>query len=127
MTKGFNVREPLSTSAIDGAFSMLVDPKEAIKQNLRFLILTAPGERIRIPDFGVGIRNYLFENYTPQLEAQIINKIQEQARIYMPYIAITDIIFNTENIDSSQIGLAIEYSIDAQVTISDFLILEITI
>jgi phage baseplate assembly protein W len=127
MTKGFNVSEPLSTSAIDGAFSMLVDPKEAIKQNLRFLILTAPGERIRIPDFGVGIRNYLFENYTPQLEAQIINKIQEQARIYMPYIAITDIIFNTENIDNSQIGLAIEYSIDAQVTISDFLILEITI
>jgi phage baseplate assembly protein W len=127
MTKGFNVREPLSITAVDGAFSMLVKPPEAIKQNLKFLVLTAPGERIRIPDFGVGIRNYLFENYTPEVESQIRNRIQEQARIYMPYITITNIDFNTDNIDSNQIGIAIEYFIDAQVRISDFLILEVTI
>lgn len=38
---------------------------DEIKQNLKILCLTAPGERVFLPEFGVGLRNYLFQNSTP--------------------------------------------------------------
>mgnify|MGYP003354002300 CR=1 FL=1 len=33
-----------------------------MKQNFKILLLTNPGERVHFPKFGVGLRNYLFEN-----------------------------------------------------------------
>ena len=34
---------------------------EVIKQNFKNLVLTNPGERVMLTDFGVGIRRFLFE------------------------------------------------------------------
>ena len=47
----------------DGGMESYTDDeiKEIIKQNFKMVIMTNPGERIMIPDFGVGIRRYLFE------------------------------------------------------------------
>lgn len=46
----------------DGNFVKISDSLENVKQKLRMLILTNPGEKIMEPDFGVGIRKYLFES-----------------------------------------------------------------
>ena len=42
-------------------FSGTETVKEQIKANLLNLLLTYPGERINLPNFGVGIKNLLFE------------------------------------------------------------------
>ncbi len=127
MPNGFNVQQPLAVSEVDGTYELIKEPTEAIKQNLRFLILTAPGERVRVPNFGVGIRNYLFENFTPVLLSTIREKILEQASIFMPYITITSVEFNSDNVDSNQLGVAINYRSNSSTAFTDFLILEVTI
>ena len=62
MAYGISVQLPLSLDVNDGAYTLNKDIKQSVKQNFKNLILTAPGERIMDPAFGVGIRNYLFEN-----------------------------------------------------------------
>lgn len=56
-----SVALPLKYSSIDG-FEMNKDLKSLFRQNLKMLILTDPGERVMQPDFGVGMRRYLFQN-----------------------------------------------------------------
>ena len=60
------------------------------------LILTSPGERIMLPEFGVGIRHYLFENATDEAFLTLRSRIIEQARIYLPYITINSVNFRQE-------------------------------
>ena len=42
-------------------FEYISDPLKNIRQNLKMIILTNPGEKIMDPGYGLGIRNYLFE------------------------------------------------------------------
>ena len=67
-------------------FSGTKNIKEQIKSNLINLLLTEPGERINEPNFGVGLKNLLFETTidTANLEARIDNQVQ----IYIPEITL---------------------------------------
>ena len=49
-------------------------------------------------DFGVGIRNILFENY-PTAKNIIKNRVESQVRKYMPFINIQNILFDTVDLD----------------------------
>ena len=51
----FGVALPIRRSSNDG-FEMLTRFKTLIRQNLKMILLTAPGERIMYPEFGVGMR-----------------------------------------------------------------------
>ena len=59
---GISPKLPLAKSPEDGYWGLTKTVTEAIKQNLKNLILTIPGERIMMPHFGVGLHQYLFEN-----------------------------------------------------------------
>jgi len=83
---------------------------EAIKQNLRMLLLTAPGEYVMSPDFGVGLRNYLFELGTPEIGTRIKLNIEKQCKVFMPYIQINNIEINLDSIDSNVLGITLAYS-----------------
>ena len=61
---------PLLRSSNDG-FEMLKTIKETVKQNLKTIILTNPGERIMDPEFGVGIRRFLFEQVIDQCSKSV--------------------------------------------------------
>ena len=104
---------PLTLDSGDG-FTMLKDFKRTIKQNLKMLILTNPGERIMEPNFGVGMKRYLFENYHEDVTSQIETKIKQQVDIYMPSIKIR------ANIDSNNLGVIIKYEVP-QIAVRDLL------
>jgi phage baseplate assembly protein W len=58
------------------------------------LILTVPGERVMIPDFGVGLYQFLFEPVpTAELQEKIRARILDQVEIYLPLVSIKDISF----------------------------------
>jgi len=75
----------------DGPYRLTKTVVEAISQNLKNLILTNPGERIMDPDFGVGIRRYLFELANTGFQGDITRKIIKQARKYLSSVEILDI------------------------------------
>ena len=72
---------------------------DLIKQNLRMLMFTNPGERIMDPEFGIGLKTYLFETITESLMDEIRGKITSQCTKYMPYMDITrlEIVEDEEN------------------------------
>ena len=70
--------------------------KEQVKANLINVLLTAPGERVNEPNFGVGLKQYLFE---PQIDKESLNeKINNQINYYIPEISLIDsIVDGTDN------------------------------
>ena len=103
------VKLPLNYSSADG-FGMLKSIKQTIRQNLKMIILTSPGERVMEPEFGVGLRQFLFLNYSEKVEQQIRSKIKKQIAIYLPVITITNMRFESAQ-DYNSLSLSIEYSI----------------
>ena len=104
------VKLPLSLDSSDG-FTMIKDMKTLVKQNLKMLILTNPGERVMEPLFGVGMNRYLFENFSQNTYATIDAKIREQVSIYMPMVSVVDIFFDSDGEVHNTLKMQLRYSI----------------
>ena len=104
-----SVRLPLNRSTSDG-FEMLKTIKAAVKQNFQMLVMTNPGERVMDPNYGVGINQYLFLNFTEDAEQKIRSKLREQINIYMPMISLVAVHFQTAP-DYNRMEVSIAYSV----------------
>ena len=80
---GVGVALPFNGPAV---FNSSYTTKDQVKSNLINVLLTEPGERVNLPDFGVGLKRLLFETQidTATLEARIDN----QVKIYIPEITL---------------------------------------
>ena len=67
--------------------------KEQVKSNLINVLLTEAGERINEPNFGVGLKNLLFESNVNTEELN--EKINQQINVYVPEITLLDTIVDT--------------------------------
>ena len=106
---GIAPKLPLQTSPIDG-YALTKTLKETMKQNLKMLVLTAPGERMMNPEYGVGLRNYLFDQNVGSVQSNLSSAIQNQARRYMPFLKIVEISF-PESENPNVLNVRIRYSI----------------
>ena len=84
---------PLKTGGPEGYYNIR-NLVSLAKQNFKNLLLTSPGERTMIRDFGVGLKSFLFELNTPNLRSKIRSRIKQQARKYVPYIEVGDIVMS---------------------------------
>ena len=81
--------------------------KEQVKSNLINLLLTEPGERVNEPNFGVGLKNLLFE---PNLDIEILKeKINTQIEFYIPTISLSGVDVNSIE-DEYKLFIVISYS-----------------
>jgi phage baseplate assembly protein W len=94
MAIGYGASLPLHTTTEDGPYALLKTMESVASQNLKNLVLTSPGERVMDNKFGVGIRNYLFWQYTPATLSDIESRIRQQVARYIPYINIRQVNFN---------------------------------
>ena len=112
---GISPKLPLLVSDQDGPYGLNKKLRQAIKQNLKNLVLTSPGERIMIPDFGVGIRRFLFNSINSNLFDKITERIQSQVDSYMPFVNIIEISFVTSdensNLGFNEVQTNITYSV----------------
>ena len=67
MPIGFDAALPLTKDNDDEFYTLTKTIKENTRQKVKMLMLTAPGERIMLPEYGVGLRRFLFEN-TPEFD-----------------------------------------------------------
>mgnify|MGYP001309816894 CR=1 FL=1 len=79
----------------EAVFNSSYTTKEQVKSNLINLLLTSPGERLMNPDFGVGIRDLLFEQVIDK--ETVLIKITDGAQLYIPEIDIEDVFIKREN------------------------------
>jgi len=113
------VKLPITKNDIYG-YTMIYNIPDLIRQNLKMLVLTNPGERVMIPDFGVGIQTYLFENFSNEVYIDIENALRKQASKYLPVVSIQKVIFDDSAPDSNKLSIAIHYTIPA-INIKDLL------
>tara|TARA_A100001391_G_C5035458_1_gene269473 strand:+ start:720 stop:1118 length:399 start_codon:yes stop_codon:yes gene_type:complete len=88
MPVGLDAALPLTKDNDDAFYTLTKTLKENTQQKVKMLMLTAPGERIMIPEYGVGLKNFLFEN-TPEFD--IFSRIKEQVRTFLPEITIVSL------------------------------------
>lgn len=105
---------PLTIDELDG-YKMNKNIKDVIRQNFKMLILTSPGERIMLPDFGAGIRRFLFEPIIPTQFSKIKNRVLSQVDKYMPFISIEDIQISNSDVDPTlglnTLSISIKYAV----------------
>ena len=80
--------------------------KEQIKSNLINLLLTEQGERINEPDFGVGLKNILFEQNINKEELE--EKINFQINFFIPEISLISVSVGSID-DENKVYLTIAY------------------
>lgn len=91
---GIGPKLPLSVDRDDGAYKLNKTMIDEIKQNFKNILLTAPGERVMMPTFGVGLKNYLFQNLYETTFIEIEAKIHQQVAKYLPFVEIIEINFS---------------------------------
>lgn len=56
--------------------------------NAKNLLLTEPGERVMLPEFGCGLKKTLFENLTAETLRTLEMRIKNSFQTFLPYIFI---------------------------------------
>ena len=62
-----------------------------VRQSIRLILATEPGERIMRPDFGCGLRRFLMAPNTPGTRAAIGRAVQDALRRWEPRIVVLGI------------------------------------
>ncbi len=106
--QGYSPKLPLIKDSQDGLFTMNKTALESIKQDFKMLLLTNPGERMMLPDYGVGIKKYLFEQKVKEVNTQIISRINSQVANYMKFLKITNI--EISEMANSEVGINLKIS-----------------
>lgn len=103
--QAIGVRLPFDSPSV---FTSTFTTKEQVRSNLINLLLTYPGERILNPQFGVGLRNYLFE---PDIDEILLTDIiRRQISIHVPYVVLNQV--RVENdADRNVSYITIDYSL----------------
>ena len=103
---------PITTDS--GTIDSFTDDQitELIKQNVKMIIMTMPGERIMQPDFGVGIERYIFEMQNGAAPSLLREKIRSQLSKYMPTIRLLEVSTRTDINYPSNLYLLVRYEID---------------
>lgn len=91
---GLTPKLPIALDPING-FLLIQTYRDLAVQNLKNVLLTSPGERVMDPEFGVGLRKYLFEPNHDTTYLDIESRIQNQVTKYLPFITILGITFSS--------------------------------
>ena len=94
----------------NAVFKSNFQTKDAIKNNLINYLLTNPGERIENPQFGAGLRIYIFSQISSGNLEFIQEDLQEKIKANFPEISL-DSVEVLQSINSNTIQVNINYSI----------------
>jgi len=130
MAEGLSISLPLRIDPVDGAYGLNKTLTQLAGQNLRMVILTSPGERMMMPEFGVGVRNYLFEQNTASTAAALRERIRQQVSTYVPYVSLLDLrVLSQPDVGAASSGMGlkainiyIKYSVPSANVVSDLTI-----
>lgn len=93
-----------------GVFTPNYQTKQAIKNNLINYFLTNPGERPGNPEFGAGLRAYIFSQIDQQDLSFIQDDIQTKVLTFFPDVILQEVtVLPTDT--SNQIKINITYSV----------------
>ena len=64
--------------------------------NAKNLLLTEPGERVMLPEFGCELKRSIFENLTTETVAALESRIKNSFQTFLPYIFIRKLLLTPD-------------------------------
>lgn len=83
------------------------EDERLVKNDLLQLLLTAPGERVMMPDFGSPIRRFLFDPLTEEDAAILEAGIKDAIEKYEPRVNATQVLILRNKTDDNLMGIQI--------------------
>ena len=102
---------PVSFAAGGNSVEM-VENEEDIEQSLRILLSTMKRERVMLPDYGVNLKEMIFEPLSTSTATRLTNRIGRAILFHEPRITLDGITYD-QDVNQGLIIINIEYTIVA--------------
>lgn len=89
----------------------MVAEEEDIRESLRILLATRPGERVMQPDFGCGLHTMVFESVEESTVTEIRDIIERAVLFFEPRISLESIDVNTDDILEGRLKIQLNYRV----------------
>ncbi|GES36243.1 Mlr6561 protein [Rhodococcus aetherivorans] len=99
----------------DGRFGWAIGHR-SVRDAIRIILTTEPGERIMLPNFGAGLRAFLFEPNIPATHRLIEEKIDHALRRWEPRVAVGSVLVAAHPDDPARATVSINYTLVATQT-----------
>lgn len=90
---------------------IMVSEDEDIKQSLKILLSTTPGERIMLPAYGCGLKSLVFENVTESTVTEIKDVVARAILFFEPRINLENIEIETTDEYEGFVKVLINYRV----------------
>lgn len=90
--------------------------EDNVRESLRLLLLTEPGERLLREDFGCGLRRFLFEPNTVTTRTLIRERIMRTVAAWEPRVALDDVAVEPHPDDERLVAITISFRLVATQT-----------
>lgn len=109
------------TSGNSSIFNLNYTTFNQIKSDLNNLLMTEPGERFMLLEYGCGLKHKLFEQNSVKLQSDIDSIIRTAINRWMPYIIINEIDISTDLNNENLIRINIAFSTNSNPSEIDIL------
>lgn len=99
----------------DGRVAVSAGP-DNIRESIRVILLTEPGERLQLPDFGGGAGRFLFEPNTVGTRRRVQERIEASLRRWEPRIAVQSVSVEEDPDDPQSAIATVRYQLVANRT-----------
>ena len=96
---------------VQGYFASTKTTVEAVKNNIRNLLLTNRGERVFQPLLGLNLRQFLFEQITPDTVFAIQNDIRDTINLWLPFVLIENIKVEEDKANVNALVVKVDFRI----------------
>ena len=96
---------------VQGYFASTKTTEEAVKNNIRNLLLTNRGERVFQPLLGLNLRQFLFEQITPDTVFAIQNDIRDTINLWLPFVLIENIQVDEDKANTNALVVKVDFRI----------------
>lgn len=87
--------------------------EDNVRQSIRVLLLTEPGERLMREEFGCGLRRYLFEPNTVTTRQLIRERVNAAITRWEPRVAVEDVTVDPDPQDDRLVHIQIVFRLVA--------------
>jgi phage baseplate assembly protein W len=109
---------PPDFSARDRSVEM-VSHEEDIRQSLKILFSTQPGERVMVPAYGCGLRVKVFDSITESMVTEIRDLIERAVLFFEPRITLEEVTVEIDDVYEGRVFIHLFYTVRATNTRSN--------
>ncbi|MEV5026054.1 GPW/gp25 family protein [Paenibacillus sp. LPE1-1-1.1] len=101
---------PVQVDATTGRIRM-AEGEEDIEEAIRIIIRTSKGERLMRPDFGCGLRDFVFGTTDETSLRLIASDVQEAIRIWEPRVKDVEVEVKPDRHNNGRVLMSVSYAV----------------